>query len=155
MSVAAEPSAATLAKVFGRISRALRYRTRAAHAALGVTDSEAELLRLLKRRPGLRVQDAAAELGVASNSVSTLVTQLTRAGLVDRTADPLDGRAALLRLTPQAESWLAGLKSTREDAVARALATLDEHERAMLETAVPGLTSLANALLSSGGPTPE
>src|SRR5262249_4124441 len=128
MSVVVEPSAAQLAKVFGRISRALRYRTRAAHEALGVTDSEAELLRLVHRRPGLRVQDAANELGVASNSVSTLVKQLTRIGLLERTPDPQDGRAAQLRLTPQAERWLAGLRSTRDDAVARALEQLNEDE---------------------------
>ena len=48
MSVAADPTTVLLAKAFGRINRALRYRTRAAHEALGVTDSEAELLRLLE-----------------------------------------------------------------------------------------------------------
>ena len=60
--------AARLAKAFGRVSRALRYRTRAAREALGMTDSEVELLRLVRRQPGLRVQDAATELGIASNS---------------------------------------------------------------------------------------
>jgi DNA-binding MarR family transcriptional regulator len=149
MSVAAEPTAALLAKILGRSNRALRYRTRAAHEALGLTDSEAELLRLLRRKPGLRVQDAALELGVASNSVSTLVKQLTRAGLVARTTDPLDARAAQLRITPEAESWLAGLRSTREDAVARALAMLDQRDRATVEEAVPALTRLSQALLSS------
>ena len=136
-----------LAKAFGRINRALRYRTRAAHEALGVTDSEAELLRLLRRQPGLRVQDAANELGVASNSVSTLVKQLTRSGLVERTTDPLDARAAQLRLTNQAESWLQGLRSTREDAVAAAYDSLSEPDRASIERATPALRRLAEALL--------
>ena len=97
--------AARLAKAFGRVSRALRYRTRAAREALGMTDSEVELLRLVRRQPGLRVQDAATELGIASNSVSTLVKQLTRAGLIDRASDPQDGRAACLRLTPHATAY--------------------------------------------------
>src|SRR5205823_7097277 len=70
-----------LNNVLARIGRGLRYRTRAVRDALEVTHSEADLLRLLDRRPGLRVQDAALELGVASNSVSTLVKQLTRTGL--------------------------------------------------------------------------
>ena len=78
MTVLAESTSTLLAKAFGRVSRALRYRTRAAHEELGVTDSESELLRLLRRQPGIRVQDAASELGIASNSVSTLVKQLTR-----------------------------------------------------------------------------
>jgi len=147
MSVSAEPTTALLAKAFGRINRALRYRTRAAHEALGVTDSEAELLRLLRRQPGLRVQDAATELGVASNSVSTLVKQLSRSGLVERSTDPQDARAAHLRLTPQAESWLAGLRSTREDAVAAAYDTLNETDRASIDNATPALRRLAEALL--------
>ena len=71
-----------LAKVLSRIGRGLRYRTRAVREALEMTHSESELLRLLDRKPGIRVHDAALELGIASNSVSTLVKQLTRAGLL-------------------------------------------------------------------------
>jgi DNA-binding MarR family transcriptional regulator len=145
--VAAEPSAALLTKAFGRINRALRYRTRAAHQALGVTDSESELLRVIRRRPGLRVQDAAAELGVASNSVSTLVKQLTRAGLIQRTADPIDARAACLRLSAAAEEWLKEMGSTREEAVTRGLASLDDAERRSVEEALPALRKLAERLL--------
>jgi DNA-binding MarR family transcriptional regulator len=147
MLVATESTTTLLAKAFGRINRALRYRTRAAHEELGVTDSEAELLRLLRRQPGLRVQDAATELGVASNSVSTLVKQLTRSGLVERTTDPLDARAAQLRLTSQAESWLQGLRSTREDAVAAAFESLTETDKTSIEHATPALRRLAEALL--------
>jgi DNA-binding MarR family transcriptional regulator len=73
----AEPAVLTadLARVLARIGRGLRYRTRAAREALDVTHSESELLRLVDRRPGIRVHEAAGELGVASNSVSTLVKQ--------------------------------------------------------------------------------
>jgi DNA-binding MarR family transcriptional regulator len=147
MTVLAEPTSTALTRAFGRISRALRYRTRAAHEALGVTDSEAELLRLLRRQPGLRVQDAASELGIASNSVSTLIKELTRLGLIERSADPLDARAACLRLTPHSESWLKEMGSTREEAVARALASLDVHDQATLEQASPALRRLAEKLL--------
>ena len=145
MSVVAEPTPALLAKVFGRINRALRYRTRA--EALGVTDSETELLRLVKRRPGLRVQDAATELGIASNSVSTLVKQLARAGLLERTTDPHDARAAQLRITAEADAWLKDLGSASEEAVARALIGLDAHDRERLEAALPALRELSNRLL--------
>src|SRR5215470_9890949 len=79
-----------LAHLLSRIGRGLRYRTRAARATLDITHSEGELLRLLDRRPGIRVHDAALELGIASNSVSTLFKQLNRAGLLERAADPLD-----------------------------------------------------------------
>jgi DNA-binding MarR family transcriptional regulator len=147
----AETTATRLAKALGRVNRALRYRTRAAREALGVTDSEAELLRLVRRQPGLRVHDAAAELGIASNSVSTLVKQLTRIGLLERASDPQDGRAACLRLTPEAAEWLAQVGSAREAALSRALDGLNPAERASLVGATPALLRLAEMLNQAGG----
>src|SRR6266702_7886778 len=130
---AAPPNAALtgeLDKVLARIGRGLRYRTRAVREALDITHSEGDLLRLLERRPGIRVQDAATELGIASNSVSTLVTQLSRNGLVERASDPLDGRAACLWLTPLSQDWVTRIGSAREQAIGRALDTLEGSERA-------------------------
>jgi DNA-binding MarR family transcriptional regulator len=137
-----------LAKVLARIGRGLRYRTRAVRDALEVTPSESDLLRLLERKPGIRVQDAAIELGVASNSVSTLVKQLTRTGLVQRGSDPLDGRVAHLWLTPLSEEWVTRLGSAREAAIGRALVSLDDADRAAIEAAVPAMARLAKAIKS-------
>jgi DNA-binding MarR family transcriptional regulator len=145
--------AAELARSFAKIGRGLRYRTRAARQTLDITHSEGELLRLLDRRPGIRVADAALELGVASNSVSTLVKQLNRVGLVERTSDPLDGRVACLRLTSLAEDWVARLGNAREQAIDRALASLDEADRAQLETALPALRRFARAIADKAGVT--
>ena len=139
-----------LSRVLARVGRGLRYRTRAAREALEVSQSEADLLRLLDRRPGIRVQDAAFELGVASNSVSTLVKQLTRAGLVQRASDPLDGRAAHLWLTPLAEEWATRVGNARDAALGRALETLDDADRAAIEAAVPAMGRLAKAIKASG-----
>jgi DNA-binding MarR family transcriptional regulator len=140
-----------LAKVFSRVGRGLRYHTRAAREALDITHSEGDLLRLVDRRPGLRVNDAAAELGIASNSVSTLVRQLTRAGLLERAADPLDGRAACLRLTPSAAEWVTQLGNAREQTIDRALAAMDEEDRRQLEAAIPALKRLAKAISKADG----
>jgi len=150
---AAPPTALTteLAKVLARLGRGLRYRTRAVRQALDITYSEGELLRLLERRPGIRVQDAAVELGIASNSVSTLVKQLTRTGLVQRSTDPLDGRAACLWLTPLSQDWVARVGSAREEAIARALDALDVNERAALQAAVPAMVHLSKAVASKAG----
>jgi DNA-binding MarR family transcriptional regulator len=137
---------AELTRVLGRIGRGLRYHTRAQRESLPITQSESELLRLLDRRPGIRVHDAASELGIASNSVSTLVKQLTRAGMLQRTADPQDGRAACLRLTPLAEEWLTQLGNAREQTLERALATLDDEDRRQLEQALPAMKRLSKAI---------
>jgi DNA-binding MarR family transcriptional regulator len=140
-----------LARVLSRIGRGLRYHTRAAREALDITQSEGELLRLLDRRPGIRVHEAAAELGIASNSVSTLVKQLARGGLIERTVDPQDGRAACLRLTPSASEWVTQLGNAREQTIDSALATLDEADREQLEAALPAMKRLAKAISRSGG----
>jgi DNA-binding MarR family transcriptional regulator len=148
MTTAAPPAAlpAQLADVLARIGRGLRYRTRAAREALDVTNSEADLLRLLGRKPGIRVQDAALELGIASNSVSTLVKQLSRAGLLTRCADPADGRVAQLRLTQQAEAWVTQVGSAREEALGKALDSLDPEDRELLAAAVPAMKRLSKML---------
>src|SRR5438067_3853977 len=150
---AAPPTALTteLAKVLSRIGRGLRYRTRAAREALDITHSEGELLRLLDRHPGIRVNDAAVELGIASNSVSTLVKQLNRAGLLERTSDPLDGRAACLRLTPSAQAWVTQVGNAREEAITRALHSLDNTDRDLIEAAVPALKRFAKAISEKSG----
>jgi DNA-binding MarR family transcriptional regulator len=149
------PAAGTLtselARVLSRIGRGLRYHTRAAREALDITQSEGELLRLLDRRPGIRVHDAATELGIASNSVSTLVKQLARAGLLERTVDPQDGRAACLRLTPSASEWVTQLGSAREQTIDHALGSLDQTDREQLEAALPAMKRLAKAISKSGG----
>jgi len=140
-----------LARVLSRIGRGLRYRTRAAREALDMTHSESELLRLLDRKPGIRVHDAALELGIASNSVSTLVKQLTRVGLLERTADPLDGRAACLRLTPSAQEWVTQVGNAREEAITRALQSLDVTDRGLIEAAVPALKRFSKAISEKSG----
>jgi DNA-binding MarR family transcriptional regulator len=137
---------ADLARVFGRIGRALRYRTRAARRALGVTDSEYDLLRLVGRQPGIRVLDAARDLDIASNSVSTLVKQLSRVGLLERASDPDDGRAARLHLTVEGERLLGEVGSVREEAVARALDGLEPRERMRIEHALAALNRLGEEL---------
>jgi DNA-binding MarR family transcriptional regulator len=139
-----------LARVVARLGRGLRYRTRAAREAIEVTQAEADLLRLLDRHPGIRVQDAAVDLGVASNSVSTLVKQLTRSGLVQRASDPLDGRAAHLWLTPLAEEWVTRVENAREAAIGRALESLDNADRAAIDAAMPAMGRLAKAVKSPG-----
>lgn len=144
-----DPLTPELARVLARINRELRYRTRAARASLDITHSEGELLRLVNRRPGLRVHEAAVELGIASNSVSTLVRALTRAQLLTRLTDPLDGRGARLHLTPQANDWLTQVGNAREEVVDRALATLDPDDRAALTHAMPALGRFAAAVSRS------
>ena len=103
-----------------------------------------ELLRLVQGTPGLRVQDAAAALGVAANTVSTLVRRLDRQGLLDRGSDDRDGRAARLALTPAATRRIAAWRDRRRQILEAALRRISAADRTAVERAVPALDRLTD-----------
>ncbi|MEV5505328.1 MarR family winged helix-turn-helix transcriptional regulator [Streptomyces orinoci] len=111
-----------------------------------LTGAQADLLRLLYRRPGLSVTAAATELGMAPNSVSTLVGCLCRAGLVRRVRRAPDRRVVRLELTPDAHRRMSAWRDRRCAALARALERLDRPERDRLPDAVALLRRLADAM---------
>jgi DNA-binding MarR family transcriptional regulator len=58
----------------------------------------------------LRVSDLASQLDVERSTVSRRVTELVRLGLVTRTTDPDDRRAAVLELTRPGERALSRIQ---------------------------------------------
>ena len=144
--------AADLARSVGRLRRSLNREVRAGTALPSLPEAQLEILRLVDRRPGLRVQDAAAELRLAPNTVSTLVRRLVDAGLVRRAADPADGRVAHLRLSAAGEQRLRRWRDHRQEVLAARLAELDSADRLLLERTVPVLERVA-IRLEAGGPS--
>jgi DNA-binding MarR family transcriptional regulator len=110
------------------------------------TTAQLELIRLVRRTPGLSVADAAEALGVAPNTVSTLVRQLTEAGALERARDAADGRVVRLRLTPDTQARVERWLDRRTAVTARVLAELPADDRAALRRAVPVLAAIAGAL---------
>ena len=110
------------------------------------TTAQLELIRLVRRNPDLSVADAAAELGLAPNTVSTLVRQLAGTGMLERVRDSADGRVVRLRLTPETRRRLEAWLDRRTTVTARALAELDADDRQALRRALPVLIAVAGAL---------
>jgi DNA-binding MarR family transcriptional regulator len=81
------------------------------------------LLALLNDAGPLRASDLVARLGLDKSTVSRQVSSLVDLGLVDRAADPVDGRAQVL--TPSAEG-AARLQRIREARRARWAADLSD-----------------------------
>lgn len=108
-----------------------------------VSGAQSELVRLVRRQPGISVAEAATELGLAANTVSTLVRQLVESGLLVRAADSQDRRVARLRLTDRARGRVEHWREQRASAVARAVARLPADDRAALAAAAPVLSRLA------------
>ncbi|MFE2061240.1 MarR family winged helix-turn-helix transcriptional regulator [Streptomyces sp. NPDC059467] len=135
-----------LADAFVGIQRLIRRRLRRGLALPRLRGAEVELLRLVESRPGIGISDAAKELYLASNSVSTLVNQLVKDGYLLRETDPADRRAARLLLTEAAAKRLADWQRRRTELVAGRVARLDEADREALRAALPALRRLAVTL---------
>lgn len=135
-----------LADALVGVQRLIRRRLRREMPAPQLRGAEVELLRLVVDRPGIGISDAAKELYLASNSVSTLVNQLARQGYLARETDPADRRAARLMPTPAAEARLGEWRRRRADLVRRQVARLDEADLEALAAAIPALRRLADNL---------
>ena len=135
-----------LADALVGIQRLIRRRLRRGRSLPRLRGAEVELLRLVESRPGIGISDAAKELYLAGNSVSTLVNQLVRDGYLLRETDPADRRAARLLLTDSAAQRLADWRRRRSELVAGQVSRLDEADQEALRAALPALRRLAVAL---------
>lgn len=113
-----------LFSVVGRFRRQLR-RTGRGFDTAGLTEAQAELLRLVGRRPGVSVREAATELGLVANTASTLVSKLASDGLLIRAVDEDDRRVGRLRLAESAQRLADASRAQRRAALAEVLAELD------------------------------
>jgi DNA-binding MarR family transcriptional regulator len=111
-----------------------------------LTGAQLDLVRLVGRRPAVSVAQAAAELRLAPNTVSTLVRQLTDAGLLLRRVDPVDRRIARLELTPAMQAKLDRFRDRRVALLAASIAELRPAERRQLAAASTLLRALASRL---------
>ncbi|MCL7381551.1 MarR family winged helix-turn-helix transcriptional regulator [Streptomyces sp. 35G-GA-8] len=140
----------SLAVVLAGVQRMIRRRLREGSPVPPLRGAQIELLRLVAARPGIRVSDAAKELFLAGNSVSTLVNQLGRAGYLLRETDPEDRRSARLLPTPAAEARLSEWESRRRALLREQVEHLSDEDRAALMAALPALRGLAENLHDGG-----
>ena len=77
----------------------------------GVTAAQSGLLFVLGQHDGVPMSEAAAALDLNPPGISGLVDRMTAAKLIQRRADPEDGRAWRLWLTPAGRAALAQTKA--------------------------------------------
>lgn len=122
-------SAASVYRDLARVIRALR--ARAGHNSQPLSSLSAMWVLMSAEAP-IRLSDLAERENVTVPTMSRIVTGLERDGLVDRTADPADGRASLLAVSPAGAELINGSRSRRVQALEKALDGLDEGEREVL-----------------------
>ena len=134
-----EPLAQRLAEGLARLAAVARENDWRVADAAGATPTQAEILHLLVMRPeGLRLAAVARHLGVRSATASEAVTALERKAMLEKLADPSDGRAVLLRATPAgralAAAWpeshaaaVAGLTRSEQETLLRLVSKMIRH----------------------------
>jgi len=95
-----------------------------------------------------RLSELAASLGVDASTITHRVQALERSRYVERLADPDDGRACVVRLTPDGSAALLRLRATRRALFDRLLASWDHGERRRFTAA---LERIAEALTQEIG----
>ncbi|MCY1239340.1 homoprotocatechuate degradation operon regulator, HpaR [compost metagenome] len=73
------------------------------------------LLTVIRREGPIRLTELATCIGVGKPSVSRQIAFLESIGLVSKEADPLDGRAQTIRLTPKGEEKMHQVQDARRE----------------------------------------
>ncbi|MBP2336863.1 DNA-binding MarR family transcriptional regulator [Saccharothrix coeruleofusca] len=90
---------------------------------------------------GCHAKELAARAGLDPSTVSRAVGALVTHGLVERRADPGDGRASILAITPEGHAALAAARGWYDDLMSRALADWRTDEVAALISMLTRLTT--------------
>ncbi|MEW1953605.1 MarR family transcriptional regulator [Terrabacter sp. NPDC080008] len=138
--------------VVGLLRRRSRRLVGAPLPELALSGAQLELLRAVRRNPGITVAEAARMLGLAPNTVSTLVGQLLAVDALVRTRDLSDRRLARLDLTPSAREGLEQWRDRRSQATAAVLAQLPDEERRRLAEALPTIARVAAGIPDAPDP---
>jgi DNA-binding MarR family transcriptional regulator len=141
-------TAARLRAVIGRLSRRLRP-TPTARAA-GLTPTRITVLLTIVREGPIRLSDLGEAEGINPTQLSRTVAQLLENGLVERSADEGDRRAAWVKSTQAGRRLAEKIRRERTDALNLALESLPADERERVVAALAGLEHLAEQLREGG-----
>ncbi len=126
--------------VIGLLMQAGR-RLRTRHPEDQVDPSTFPLAKQLMCHEAMRLSDLAAAVELDASTVSRQVKQLEYRGIVERTPDPEDGRASLIRITPEGRQVMHDGIRRRFERIKSVLEPWDEHDRAQLQTLLTRLAA--------------
>ncbi|MGH9028498.1 MAG: MarR family winged helix-turn-helix transcriptional regulator [Acidimicrobiales bacterium] len=138
-----------LLSAMSSIRRTFRRRAQRPEELSSLTGAQLELVRLVRRFPGVSVVEAASQLRLAPNTVSTLVGQLCERGFMSRSQDASDRRVARLDLAPDIRRKVDAWRDRRVEHLAVAMRALPPRDQRCLESAAKVLERLTWHLESS------
>jgi DNA-binding MarR family transcriptional regulator len=134
--------AARLRMVIGRLARQLNE----ASTDEGLTPTQYSVLALIRSRGPLGLAELAELEGLNPTMVSRVIRVLDDAGLIRRTPDPADLRAARVEITPDGEQLHEHVRAVRTRVLTDCLEHLPPATTDSLLAAVPALEELAAAI---------
>jgi DNA-binding MarR family transcriptional regulator len=133
-----------LRTAIGRLSRHLR--TTAAGRAAGLTPTGISVLLNADRHGPMRLSELASSEGVNPTMLSRVVAAMVQEGLLERSSDEGDRRAAWVSVTAKGHKLAERMRRERTDAVNAALRGLSADDGRRIERALPALEELAQEL---------
>jgi DNA-binding MarR family transcriptional regulator len=131
------PLASQLRVSLARLARRLRSESDPA-----VTPTQLSGLATIERHGPMTAGDLAAHEHIRKPTATRLIASLVQRGLIERVADPLDGRVVWLRLTAAGERHLQGVRRRKDRYLSDRLQRLDPTELATLSRAAAILDRL-------------
>jgi DNA-binding MarR family transcriptional regulator len=132
------------------VDHGLQSTSKRMESTLGLTGPQRLVVRLVGRFPGITAGTLAQILHVHPSTLTGVLKRLEKRGLLERKADPLDGRKALFALTEAGRTLDIPSEGTVESAVQRVLSRMS---RTRILCTQDVLTALAQEL--GGVPTPD
>jgi DNA-binding MarR family transcriptional regulator len=135
-------STARLRAAIGKLSRRLRPTV----AGSGLTPSQTSVLFTIVRLGPLGLSELAEIERLNPTMLSRITAQLSDSGLIRRSADPEDRRAAFVVATAAGRRIRERIHRERTQALSAHVEKLEQHEREALWHALPVLEELAERL---------
>jgi len=123
---------ADLGDLLMRVARTQRRRWREVLAPWDLSPHQARALKVVSERDGVRLSDLADALHIAPRSATEVADALQERGLVERTSDPGDRRAVLLRPTDEGRRIRGEIDAARAADSAELYARLSSADRSAL-----------------------
>jgi DNA-binding MarR family transcriptional regulator len=109
---------------------------------VGFSPSQGAMLATIERHGPLTPSELAQRERVQRPTVTRMLARLEEDGIVQRAADPADGRSFLVSLTPAGRELLHEVRTRKDAYLAQRLQALSAEERAALDRAADVLEHL-------------
>jgi DNA-binding MarR family transcriptional regulator len=130
-----------LAELLAAAARVQRRRWRELLAPWDLSPHQARALRVVARRDGTRLSELAEALHIAPRSATEVADALQARGMVERTPDPADRRAVVLRATGEGRRVQGEVDAARAADAHDLFGRLPVADRAALARLLRALTS--------------